>query len=107
MGRLDKDSSGLILLTSDGRVNNALLDKSARQTKEYLVCVDKKVTSKQLEMLRTGVVIETPLQREENRMITARTLPAIVEVLEVRHAYFFEHACVCTLLWVWCLLDDR
>jgi pseudouridine synthase len=39
VGRLDKDSTGLILLTSDGRVNNALLSPSVRKEKVCLyVC---------------------------------------------------------------------
>lgn len=38
VGRLDKDSTGLILLTSDGRVNNALLNKSQRKEKVKIFC---------------------------------------------------------------------
>ena len=33
LGRLDKDSTGLIILTSDGRVNNALLSPTVRKDK--------------------------------------------------------------------------
>jgi 23S rRNA-/tRNA-specific pseudouridylate synthase len=40
VGRLDKDSCGLILLTSDGRVNNALLHKSNKQEKVRQMNVD-------------------------------------------------------------------
>ena len=41
VGRLDKDSSGLILLTSDGRVNNALLSPQFKKDKVYEVEMDK------------------------------------------------------------------
>jgi pseudouridine synthase len=35
VGRLDKDSTGLILLTSDGRVNNAILNPRTKNEKVY------------------------------------------------------------------------
>ena len=44
VGRLDKDSEGLILLTNDGEIVNLLLRREHRHEKEYIVTVDRPVT---------------------------------------------------------------
>lgn len=57
IGRLDKDSEGLILLTSDGDIVNALLREENEHEKEYRVTVDKPVTESFLTGMRGGVPI--------------------------------------------------
>ena len=74
VGRLDKDSSGLILLTSDGRVNNAMLSPLRKKDKVYIVDVNRAPSERQLESLRSGVVISTTAQRDSgSRPMTAKT----------------------------------
>lgn len=58
VGRLDKDSEGLIILTNDGRITGPLLDPKAKHEKEYDVTVDKKVTGILTNNITKGVVIE-------------------------------------------------
>ncbi len=58
VGRLDKDSEGLILLTDDGRVTKRLLEPQYDHEKEYTIVVDKKVTGAFLRKLTHGVNIE-------------------------------------------------
>ncbi len=58
VGRLDKDSEGLIILTNDGRVTGRLLEPSAGREKEYDVTVDKNITPAFATMMSKGVVIE-------------------------------------------------
>ncbi len=58
VGRLDKDSEGLILLTNDGRVTERLLSPDAAHEKEYAVTVDKRVTGTFINALSHGVRIE-------------------------------------------------
>lgn len=58
IGRLDKASEGLIILTNDGRVTSALLDSENDIEKEYEVTVDKPVTGRLLKKLAEGVNIE-------------------------------------------------
>eukprot|EP01041_Mallomonas_annulata_P007891 gene7891-16154_t len=80
VGRLDKDSTGLIILTSDGRVNNAMLSPSTRKEKVYEVEMDRVPTDEQLEQLRQGVVITTTIQRDSfSKPVTAKTLPCGVK----------------------------
>lgn len=57
IGRLDKDSEGLILLTSNGDIVNELLRAENRKEKEYLVAVNKPVTEEFLRGMAKGVRI--------------------------------------------------
>ena len=57
IGRLDKDSEGLLILTNDGRITKALLDPDQEHEKEYQVTVEKEITHQFLVRLRQGVHI--------------------------------------------------
>lgn len=78
VGRLDKDSSGLVLLTNDGRVSDALLDPSRKAEKSYDVDVDRVVSEDDARTLARGVVITTTQQRDMKET-TAMTLPCDVK----------------------------
>lgn len=56
-GRLDKDSEGLILLTNDGDLIQALMKGSHEHEKEYVVKVDKDITPVFLEKMAGGVYL--------------------------------------------------
>lgn len=71
LGRLDKESEGLIIFTNDGRLTSKLLAPAAHQEKEYLVVVDKPLDGLDLKHLSQGVKIEN-----------YRTKPAKVERLD-------------------------
>lgn len=68
VGRLDKDSEGLIILSNDGRITGPLLDPESGHEKEYEVTVDKPVTGMFLKLMAIGVDIEG-----------YRTKPAVVK----------------------------
>ncbi|WP_410772395.1 23S rRNA pseudouridine(2604) synthase RluF [Fontibacillus sp. BL9] len=57
IGRLDKDSEGLILLTSDGDIVNKILRAEGKHEKEYIVTVDKPLTPSFLRAMGEGVKI--------------------------------------------------
>src|SRR5690606_5003329 len=57
IGRLDKDSEGLILLTSNGDIVNAILRAENRLEKEYLVAVNHPVTPESLRGMSRGVPV--------------------------------------------------
>lgn len=61
IGRLDKDSSGLIILTNDGDIVNKTLREENGHSKEYEVSVDHKLTDEFLNHLRNGVKIYNPV----------------------------------------------
>ncbi|RAP24127.1 Ribosomal large subunit pseudouridine synthase F [Brevibacillus laterosporus] len=57
IGRLDKDSEGLILLTNDGDIVNRILRAENNHDKEYIVTVDKPITDAFLKGMASGVHI--------------------------------------------------
>ncbi len=57
IGRLDKASTGLILLTSDGDIVNRILRKEGKHEKEYIVSVDKPITDAFIKKMSGGVPI--------------------------------------------------
>jgi pseudouridine synthase len=88
VGRLDKDSSGLLLLTSDGRLPNAVLAKQYKQPKTYRVRIDKPIRMEHVQQLRQGIVITTDTVRSKNAgqgtrhvPFTAKTLPCQVRII--------------------------
>ncbi|MEX0594879.1 MAG: pseudouridine synthase [Candidatus Paceibacterota bacterium] len=59
VGRLDKDSRGLIILTNDGRITKKILSPEFSFEKEYIVTLNRPITQKDIEKLRDGVKIDT------------------------------------------------
>ncbi len=64
IGRLDKPSEGLILLTSDGDIINRILRAENNHEKEYLVTVDRPVTKEFVERMASGIpILDTVTRR--------------------------------------------
>lgn len=57
-GRLDIDSTGLLVLTQDGRISKKLIAPDSNIEKEYLIRVDQKVQERQIEQLRSGMSLD-------------------------------------------------
>ena len=57
-GRLDKDSEGLLLMTNDGALINAMMRGANCHEKEYIVKADREWTFKALDNMRQGVYLE-------------------------------------------------
>lgn len=68
IGRLDKDSDGLLLMTNDGDIVNEILRAENHHEKEYVVQVDKPITDEFLQKMASGV-----------RILDTVTLPCRVE----------------------------
>ncbi|TWO32520.1 pseudouridine synthase [Seonamhaeicola sediminis] len=58
IGRLDKPSEGLILLTDDGDIVNKILRASNNHEKEYIVTVDKPISQTFVERMSKGIYLE-------------------------------------------------
>lgn len=71
VGRLDKDSEGLLLLSNDKRLNHRLLDPKFKHEREYWAQVEKVPTPKALEQLSKGLKLKDGM-----------TLPAKAHLLE-------------------------
>ncbi len=83
VGRLDKDSTGLLILTNDGDLINELTHPSAKVPKVYLVSVNNLVHLHELEQMANGIEIEKDkmayadiqvLEAEKNRTTMKVTL---------------------------------
>jgi len=77
VGRLDKDTEGLLLITNDGELAHALLSPKKHVPKTYLVQVPERLYKGQIEALEQGLDIG------DDKM----TLPAKVQVLDDTHIY--------------------
>ena len=75
VGRLDKDSEGLLLLTDDNQLKHKLLEPDNRNYKSYLVQVDNEITPEAIEQLETGVTI-----KHKGKMY--KTLPSNVKTID-------------------------
>jgi len=64
IGRLDKDSSGLILLTNDGDIVNKILREEHGHDKEYIVSVDREITNDFINKIKNGIEIYNPVSHK-------------------------------------------
>lgn len=79
VGRLDKDSDGLILLTNQGELVDKILRGSNFHEKEYIVTVNKKITPEFLRAMGSGVpILDTVTRPCEIEQIGARTFRIIL-----------------------------
>lgn len=58
VGRLDKDTVGLLLLTNDGELNHRLISPKWKVDKVYYAKIDKKVTEKDVEAFKKGITLD-------------------------------------------------
>ena len=58
VGRLDEDTTGLLILTNDGSLVNDIANPSKNIGKTYSLKVSKRITSELIDSIRTGVVID-------------------------------------------------
>lgn len=94
IGRLDAESVGLILLTSDGSIVNPLLRTCENKAKEYHVRTRPKATNSNIRDLKNGVFITSPARRDgvDGVPVTARTLPCLVErIVQKQHNLDDDH----------------
>lgn len=63
VGRLDKDSCGLIVLTNDGEFANAMTHPKFEIEKEYRIILDKKLAKEDIKELERGIMIEGKLMK--------------------------------------------
>jgi 23S rRNA pseudouridine2604 synthase len=70
IGRLDKESEGLLILTNDGRITDRLLSPNYHHEKEYLVTTKEKLRNNFKQKMEAGVKIESEM-----------TAPCKIEIL--------------------------
>jgi len=73
VGRLDKDSTGLLILTNDGELINQMTHPSLKVPKVYMVTINGRFTEKHAEEMLSGIEIIT--DTNEKKIAYAQTLP--------------------------------
>ena len=73
VGRLDKDSTGLLILTNDGELINEMTHPSIKVPKVYTVTINGRFTAEHAEKMFNGIKIET--DKGEKKTAFAETLP--------------------------------
>ena len=61
-GRLDQDTTGLVLATSDGDLNHRLTSPKSAKEKEYIVTCAKEISDNDLTQLEQGVMLDVDYQ---------------------------------------------
>jgi 23S rRNA pseudouridine2604 synthase len=79
IGRLDKDSSGLILITNDGQIVNQILRSENEHEKEYVVTTERPYDESFLQAMSNGVEIYNPVRHTKTL-----TKPCVVKPLSER-----------------------
>ncbi|MEF9951283.1 MAG: pseudouridine synthase [Clostridium sp.] len=80
VGRLDKDTEGLLLITNDGELNHKLLSPKKHVPKKYYADIDGLVTESDIEEFKKGVVLDDGYH----------TMPAELTILEAGEASKIE-----------------
>lgn len=78
VGRLDKDTEGLLLITNDGRLSHHLLSPAHHVSKKYYVELDGEVSKKLIEEFKDGIDIG------DEKL----TKPAVLEILEPNNSAY-------------------
>lgn len=79
IGRLDKDSEGLLLLTNDGDIVNKILRARNNHEKEYIVKVDKPVNDRFIKRMSLGVpILDTMTKKCKVEKINAYTFKIVL-----------------------------
>ena len=66
IGRLDRDTTGIILLTNDGDIANKLTHPKFQKEKKYFVKSKGKIDSKNLKLIKDGVILDDGLKVKAN-----------------------------------------
>ena len=79
IGRLDKPSEGLIFLTNDGDIVNKILRARNNHEKEYIVTVNKPITSAFIQKMRNGIpILGTVTRKCEVKQISSSTFSIVL-----------------------------
>ncbi len=100
IGRLDFDTTGLLLFSTDGELGNGLLHPKHHVTKRYLACVEGRPTERDLALLRRGIELDDgPTQPADVRMVEGGAARHAERLLEIPAAVpprsSKEYAAVC------------
>lgn len=80
VGRLDKDTEGLMILTNDGNLANIVANPKHRIAKKYYAVLEKQIDKNKIKMLEKGIEISIGGEKY-------RTKPCKIKIIEKNEAY--------------------
>ena len=87
VGRLDKDTKGVLLLTNDGALSHKLLSPLKHVSKEYIALVDKKLTEDELNEFMKGIIIK---DGDEEEFKTKECFIKFLEEKDLMYSYLVK-----------------
>lgn len=84
VGRLDKDTTGLLLLTNDGQFNHDIMSPNKHVSKMYRVEAEKAVTERDIEMFADGIVLSDGKAKPAELKCTEQSKTVYVTIQEGR-----------------------
>ena len=80
VGRLDRDTEGLLIMTNDGEFGNKVMHPRNEVDKTYVAILDKEFDTKDFEILRSGVIVEGKKIHASIRLLGPRTVSITLHV---------------------------
>jgi pseudouridine synthase len=82
VGRLDADTSGLLILTNDGELANMLAHPKFGVTKTYVAKVEGQVSAQEIQKLLTGFELEDgPMKADKANLVDSNDYESLVEIV--------------------------
>ncbi|MCA9833346.1 MAG: rRNA pseudouridine synthase [Thermomicrobiales bacterium] len=88
VGRLDRETQGLLLLTNDGDVANRVMHPRYKLTKEYQVITDRRPSNGQLQELRDGVLVQDKLVIPDEVRLLRETPEGVIIKMVIHEGMF-------------------
>ncbi|PTI40440.1 16S rRNA pseudouridine(516) synthase [Staphylococcus succinus] len=85
VGRLDKDTEGLLLITNDGQFNHDLMSPSKHVSKTYEVISEKTITKNDIELFKSGIALDEGLVKPADLVRCDEERRSLVTIYEGRY----------------------
>lgn len=82
VGRLDQDTTGLVLATSDGQLNHRLTSPKSHKEKEYVVQCEKELSDSDLAQLAQGVELDDGYQTLPAKIVRINVFSCHLIIIE-------------------------
>ncbi|MDD8048820.1 MAG: 16S rRNA pseudouridine(516) synthase [Thomasclavelia sp.] len=90
VGRLDKDTEGLLILTNDGEFAHNLLAPKRHHSKIYKAIVDGKINNEDIEVFKKGIILDGKLTQSSNLTVLSNEDDSSIVEVEIFEGKFHQ-----------------
>ncbi|NQD67118.1 rRNA pseudouridine synthase [Bacillus haikouensis] len=90
VGRLDKDTEGLLLITNDGQLSHQLLSPKRHVPKTYFAVIEGEVTDRDIEAFKEGVTLEDGYHTKPGELVILKSGPTSDIELTITEGKFHQ-----------------